>query len=328
MTLPTNRDVHVNQVLTDWAVQYGNERTDFKADQLAPMVPSSKQTNVYYKFEKADWFRDEMKKRGPGAPVPMAGYRLTTVPFSIDVWSVGKPIDDQVRDNEDDILDSDEDATKFVMDLELIRREKSFADTCLRTGVWGVDVTGNTSASNYGSDTVAQWDDSDSHPLLDIAEYRERVKLATGLWPNVLVLGAAVWKVLKNHDDILERITGGSNNGSPAKVTLDLVAGLMELEEVVVMDAVENTAKENQTMVGSFIGGKHGLLMHRNANAGRKGATAVKTMTWQRPRSDRSGRAILKYPRDAHCDVVECESNFAHHICAADLGVFFNGLKA
>ena len=326
MTLPSNRDVHVNSVLTDFAVSYANQRADFKADMLAPVVPSKKQTDLYFKFLKEDWFRDEMKKRGPGGAVPMAGYRLTTVPFSIDVWSVGKPIDDQTRDNEDDILDSDEDATQFVMNLELIRREKNFAATCLTTGVWGTDVTGNTSASVYGSDTVAQWDDSDSHPLLDIAEYRERVKLETGLWPNVLVVGAAVWKKLKNHDDILERITGGSNNGSPAKVTLELVAGLMELEEVVVMDAVENTADEGQDMTGAFIAGKHGLLMHRNVNAGRRGATAVKTMTWQRPRTDRTGRAILKYPDGPHKDVVEVESCFAHHVCAADLGVFFNGL--
>ncbi len=42
MTLPTNRDVHVNTVLTDWAMAYANNRSDFKADLLAPMVSSSK----------------------------------------------------------------------------------------------------------------------------------------------------------------------------------------------------------------------------------------------------------------------------------------------
>jgi hypothetical protein len=328
MTLPTSRDAHVNTVLTDWAVRYMNEATDFKADLLAPIIPSKKKTNSFYKFEKADWFRDEMKKRGEGGPVPMAGYRLTTEPFEIDVWSVGKPIDDQTRDNEDDILDSDEDATQFVMNLERIRREKAFCTAAMATGKWSTDVTGNTSASVYGSNTVAQWDDADSSPLEDIAYYRSAMKLATGLNGNVLAIGRQVWDVLKNHPDLLSRITGGSNNGNPAKVTAEIVAQVMELEELVILEAVENTALEGATMTGAYIAGKHGLLMHRNLKAGRKGATAIKTMTWQRPRSDASGIAILKYPQTVHMDVVECESNFVHKICATDLGVFFNGLVA
>jgi len=328
MTQPTNVDVHVNAVLTDWAIKYGNSRADFKADMLAPIVESTKQSNKFWSYDKAPWFTDEMQKRGPGAPVPLAGYTMSSVLFEIDVWSLGKPIDDQTRDNEDDILDSDEDATQFLTDKALLRREKSFSDACLSTGKWGTDVTGNTSASDFSADTVAQWDDGDSHPLLDIAEYRERVKLATGLWPNVLVLGSSVWKSLKNHDDILERITGGSNNGNPAKVTLELVAGLMELEEVVIMDAVVNTATAPKAMTGEFIAGAHGLLMHRNVNAGRKGATAVKTMTWRRKGADRNGTRILKSVMDIHRDLIEIESNFTHKICAADLGVFFNGLVA
>jgi hypothetical protein len=329
MSLPTSRDVHVNQILTDWAVQYSNKLTDFQADNLAPLVPSKKRTNSYFTYEKADWFRDEMKERGEGAPVPMAGYRVNAdSSYTIKTWSAGKPIDDQVEDNEDDPLDSDEDATQFVMNLERIRREKAFAAECLATSKWGTDVTGNTSASVYGSNTVAQWDDSDSSPLEDLAYYRTKVKLATGLDPNVFACGRQVWDVLKNHADVLARITGGSSNGNPALVTRQTVAALFELEEIVVLEAVENTAIEGAAMTGAFIAGKHGLLMHRNKSAGRKGATAVKTFTWQRPKTDASGIAILKYPVDAHRRMVECESNFIHKIVATDLGVFFNGLVA
>jgi hypothetical protein len=326
---PNAADVHVSQTLTDWALQYSNQLTDFQADGLAPIVPSGKQFNSYYKYIKGDWFRDEMKLRGEGGDVPMAGYRLTTDTYAIKTWSVGKPIDDQVEDNEDDPLDSDQDATQFVTGLELIRREKAFAAAALATGIWGTDVTGNTSASDYGSNTVAQWDDSDSHPLLDIANYRTAVKLSTGLFPNVLAIGQQVWDKLKNHADILSRITGGSNNGNPAMVTKQLVASLMELEEIVVFSAVENTDEETAagSMTGSFISGKHGLLMHRNKNAGRKGATAIKTFTWTRPGTDARGQRILRWPNiKPHVRLVECESNFVHKVVASDLGVFFNGL--
>jgi hypothetical protein len=328
MTQPTAADVHVSAVLTDWAMQYGNLQTDFKADELAPIVPSKKKLNQFYRYTKAQWFTDEMKKRAEGAAVPMSGYNLETEAFEIDVWSLGKPIDDQTRDNEDDILDSDQDAAQWLMQKERIRREAAFAAACLATSKWSTDVTGNTSASVYSSDTVAQWDDDDADPLLDITTYRTRMKLATGLDGNVLVLGRQVWDVLRNHADILALITGGSSSINPAKVTAEMVASVMELEEIVVMSAVKNTASEPTAMTGAFIAGKHGLLMHRNKNAGRKGATAVKTMTWQRPGADATGIRVLKSAIDIHRDLAEIESNFVHKICATDLGVFFNGLVA
>lgn len=328
-TNPTAADSHVAQVLTDWAIQYADNAADYKADLLAPNVPSRKREAKFYTYDKAPWFRDEMLKRGEGADVPMAGYTLSTTLFEVDVWSLGKPIDDQTRDNEDDILDSDEDAAQFLMQKERIRREISFAAAALAPSKWATDVTGNTSASNYGANTVKQWDQSSgTTPLADIAHYRSVVKMATGLWPNVLVLGQEVWDVLKYHAEILDAIKGGATSERPAKATLRAVAEVMELEEIVVMDAVKNTAALPAAMTGAFIAGKHGLLMHRNMQAGRKGATAIKTITWQRPGADARGFRLLKTKKNIHVDLVEVESNFVHKICAPDLGVFFDGLVA
>lgn len=327
MTTPTLSDSHVAQVATDWAIQYANNAADFKADALAPAIASRKKTMKFWKYDKAPWFTDEMTVRGEGADVPMSNYTLTSELMEADVFSLGKAIDDQVEDNEDEPLDSDEDAVNFLMNKERIRREAYFASTCLTTSVWGTDVTGNTSASSYGSNTVAQWDDGDSHPLLDIANYRSVMKKSTGLWANVLVLGSEVWDALKYHDDILEGMRGMGSNEKPAKASLAACAALMELEEIVVMDAVKNTAAAPVAMTGAFIAGKHGLLMHRNMAAGRKGATAVKMMTWQRPGCDARGFRILKSQKNIHVKLVEVESNFRPKIMCSDLGVFFNGLK-
>lgn len=329
MTQPTAADSHVVQVLTDWAMQYADNEADYKADLLAPALPSKKRDAKFYTYDKAAYFTDEMKKRAEGDDVPMAGYTLSTTLFEIDTWSLGKPIDDQTRDNEDDILDSDQDATQFLMQKERIRREIAFADACLATGKWGTDVTGNTSTSDYTAHTVKQWNEATgTTPLQDVANYRRRMKEQTGLWGNVLVLGAPVWDILKYHAAILDAIKGGATSERPAKATLRAVAEVLELEEIVVMDAIKNTALAPKAMSGSFIGGKHGLLMHRNMNAGRKGATAVKMATWQRPGCDNRGFRILKSKKNIHVDIVEVESNFTPKICATDLGYFLNGLIA
>lgn len=328
MALPTQSDVHVDTALTNMSVAYQQDLAEFQADNLAPVQASDKQTNKYFKFTKDFWFRDAMQLRGPGAAAPRLGYGVETASYAIDVWSGAKAIDDQVRANEDSPLNSDRNAMQFITRLERIRREKAFAAACLATGKWDTDITGNTSASSYGT-SIAQFDDADSHPLIDIAYYRTAVKLTTGFNPNVLVLGQQAWDSLKNHADLLNRINGGSNNGNPAMVTREIVAQIMELEEVVVMSAVENTAAQGATFAGSFIAGKHGLLMYRDKTAAVEGVTAVKTFTWQQYAANANGTRVLKYRDETvHSDIVEIESAFVHKIVASDLGVFFNGLVA
>jgi hypothetical protein len=328
---PARADVHINTALTGYSTKYANDRAGYGADNIAPVVGSRHATGYYWRYLKGAFFRDEMKLRGEGGDIPMAGYRLDKTLFGVDVWSVGKPIDDQVEDNADDPFDMDSDAAEFLTDLELIRRERAMASVAFVDSVWSTDITGNTSASAPGSSTVAQWDDDNADPLGDIAYYREYMKMRTGLFPNVLAIGLPVWSKLKNNASILARISGGSNNGNPATVTKELVASLMELDEIVVLSSVYNTDEETATdpMTGSWIVGKEGLLMHRNSSPGWKKPTALRTITWQRPGVDARGTRILRWPDfKPHVDVIEIESNFRHVVTASDLGIRFKTLVA
>ena len=328
MSQPTQSDVHVSVPLTNMSVAYMNAMADYQADALAPIIPSKNQTNVFFKYTKDFWFRDALQKRSPGGEANRVGYGLTTDNFYIDIWSAKKPIDDQVRMNTDNPLDDDEDAMLFVTQLERLRREIAFVGTCMtNTGVWGTDVTGNSSASVYGSNTVMQWSRSGSTPLEDIANYKSAIKLATGVAPNVLAMGQQVWDILKNHAEITGRITGGATTQIPAQVTKELVAALMELEQIVVLSGVQNTAVEGATFAGAFICGKVALLMYRNTKQTIRSVTAVRTFTWQTYAANDNGVRILKYRLEQyHSDFVEIESGFIHKIIATDVGVFFTSI--
>lgn len=327
MSQPTQSDVHVNIPLTNMSVLYANAQTDYQADNLAPIMPSKNQSNVFFKYPKDFWFRDALQKRSPGGEAARVGYGLTTDSFYIDIWSAAKMIDDQLRANTDSPLDDDEDAMMFLTSLERLRRELAFAATCMTTGVWGTDVTGNSSASAYGSNTVMQWSRSGSTPLEDIANYRTAIKLVTGVMPNVFACGQQVWDILKNHAEITGRITGGATTTTPAQVTKQLVAALMELDEIVVLSAVQNTASEGAAFTGTYVVGKVGLLMYRNAKAGIRALTAVRTFTWTTYAANDNGVRVLKYRQEPfHSDVIEIESGFIHKVVAADVGIFFNSL--
>lgn len=326
-SLPTAGDVHVNRPLTNMSIQYAQALDKFKADQLAPIISGENRSDIFYKFTKDYWFRDEMKERGPGTEAVEAGYGVEQDSYRVIPYAVRKPISDQVRSNEDSPLNSDRNAMQFVTRLERIRREKAFAAVALAAN-WTTTRTG-VAAAPTGVQFL-QWNDAASTPIEDVQAWCTLVELLTGFRPNVLAIGQQVWDALKNHPDLIDRLKyGGQLQGNLAKVTPAMVAALFELEELVVMSAIENTAKEGQAFAGSYIAGKKGVLMYRDTSAGIEGVTAIRTFTWKRYLAGEAGFRIKKYRLEQfESDYVEMQSAFVHKIVAADCGIYLPSMVA
>lgn len=324
MSLPTEGDVHVNAPLTDLSVQYAQSLDKFGADKLAPIHPSDKQTNLFLKFTKDYWGRDAMKVRGPGTVAAEAGYGITTDSFACIPYAVRKPISDMVMSNEDAPLNSERNAMQFVTLLERIRREKAFVDAAMSAGKWTTTKTGVAAAP--AANQFLQWNDAASTPIEDVRAWCTEVELLTmgAARPNVLGLGQQVWDKLADHPDLVDRLKyGGQLQGSLAKVTPDMVAALLGLEEIVVMGAVENTANEGAAASASYIAGKQAVLLYRNTAPGIESVTGVKTFTWSRYIGNPSGWRIKTYrDENIESDIVEMQSAFTHKLVAADAGVY------
>jgi hypothetical protein len=324
MSLPTAGDVHVNAPLTDMSVQYAQSLDKFGADKLAPIMPSDKQTNLFFKFTKSYWGRDEMKVRGPGSEAVEAGYGVETDSFACIGYAVKKMIADQVRSNEDNPLNSDRNAMQFVTQLERIRREKAFAAACLATSKWSTDKAGV--AGTPTTNQFKQWNDSASTPIENIRAYCTEIELLTlgAARPNVLGISQPVWDALADHPDIVDRLKyGGQLAGALAKVSPDMVAALLGLDEIVILSAVENTALEGATAAASYIAGKGAVLLYRNTTPSIESVTAVRTFTWKNYLATDAGFRIKKYRDEGRAsDVVEMESAFVHKIAAQDAGAY------
>lgn len=329
MPQPTPGDRHVNRPLTNLSVALMNEMTDYVADVASPIIPSDKQTNVFYTYTKDFWFRDQLQVRGPGAEAEELGYGMSTDSYAIVVWAGKQPVDDQTRSNEDsEVLNADQDAMEYVTQLERIRREKSFASTYLAASTWTTDWDGAAS-DTPGADEVEQWDRTGSLPIQNIRAAATEVHLLTGKRPNHLAMGREVWDELADHADVIDRVKAGGAPGAPAPtiVTQQAVAQLMELEALHVMQSVENTAAEGATFAGSYIAGKDALLYYLPRSPGRKVASALYTFTWQQYAAAANGTRIKKYRVEQNAaDFVEIESAFVHKIISADLGAFIDGV--
>ena len=114
---------------------------------------------------------------------------------------------------------------------------------------------------------------------------------------------------------------------SALSVTLapSFASALFELEEVLVMDSVENTAVEGATDAYAFIGGKSALLVYAPAAAGLMTPSGGYTFTWTGLLGGGALGMRMRRIRDekAEADTLEIAMAFDQKLIAADLGQFY-----
>lgn len=326
---PTPGDVHVNTPLTNISIAFLQNANNFVASRVFPNIPVSKQSDRYYVYARGDFNRDEMELRAPATESAGGGYTLDNTPtYFANRYSFHRDIPDEVRANADAVLNPDREATAFVTHKALIRREKMWAGAYFAASVWGTEYTGVASAPT-GSQRL-QWNNASSDPIENVREGKRAIAQSTGFEPNVMVIGRPVADVLLDHPDIIDRLKYGQTPGAPAMAGLDGLARLFNVDQVLVMNAIENTAKEGQTAAHSFIGGKHCLLCHSAPNPGLMTPSAGYTFSWTGLLgAGAEGNRIRSFRMEnIGADRVEIDMCFDLKLVASELGAFWNGIVA
>ncbi len=260
MSQPTSSQVHVNRPLTNISIAFIQAMDKFIADKVFPAIPVRKQGDLYYIYNREDWNRIEVQKRAPATESAGSGFNLDTDSYFADVFALHKDVADQERANQDQPIDLDRDSTEFVTLNHLLKRDKEWSDAFFGTGKWTTDRTGVPGVPTPPQ--FKQWNDPASTPIEDIDEDIDRIELLTGFTPNTLVLGKDVWRALKNHPDIIDRMKNVQNMVTQT-VTQQNLASLWDLRQVVVARAIENTAAEGATESNArLLNSKSALLVY------------------------------------------------------------------
>src|SRR5689334_11777367 len=148
MTQLANRDLHVDQLLTNLSISYTN--ADYIADQIFPVVPVNKQSDIVPKYDQSHWFRNLATPRAPGTKSTGSGFTvdLTDKYFCLR-YSFRDEIVDETRDNSDAPFNLDVDSMEFVTDKVMMTREVNFVSDFMQTGVWGTDKVGATDFTKF-----------------------------------------------------------------------------------------------------------------------------------------------------------------------------------
>ncbi len=321
---PGRSDVHpVDVLLTNTSILEMQEDSDFVATKAFPVNPVSKASNRYFIYDRGDFTRDEMQLRAPSTESAGANYKISTDTYSTEVWGLHKDLDDQVRANADSPLNLEREIAIFLARKALLRLEVSWTSSFFTTSVWTTDQTGV--ASGPGANQFVKWSDDASTPIKDFKEGMRTVAARTGIRPNKIVMGRDVIDTLELHPDVIARIDSGQTPGGPAMTTRENLAALLGVNEILVLDAVINSAAEGATDSLDYNAAGAALLLHVPTAPGLMTPAAGYTFSWtgllggaaMAAQISRYDAPLLKSER------FEIELAFDHKLTGADLGLFF-----
>lgn len=268
------REAMVAGPLQNISIAFKNK--NYIADRVFPILDGADPKAKITVYNKADWFRDEAGIRAAGTRANRGGYKLDEVSISTKEYAFAKEVTDEDRrfakSKNAPPLKPDEDAIAFASDKVDLKKEVRVA-SLITTGTWVDGASG-------GEDAEGLWAPAGATNtfLADMTKAQKAILAATGQNANVLVLDNATYLALKECEAILDKIKYTQRG----VMTAELLAAMLELDEVLIGKAIKNTAKETKTgteFTASALwevnaGKGMGFLFHRPKSLGLKVASA------------------------------------------------------
>lgn len=323
MPQPTPAQMHVDRYLTNLSVAFVQRSRNFVADKVFPVVPVAKQSDLYPVYDRGYFFRDEMRPRPLGGEAAKAGYKITNKRYYCEEFALAHTIDDRVRANADQPLNPDRAGMRLLTTQAMIHRDRDWSSKYFKTGVWTTDLTGV--AASPGTGQFLQFDQSGSDPIGVVDAEKDRIAESTGYEPNVLVLGRKVYRVLRNHADIVDRVKYTQRG----VIDTEILASLFGVERVVVPGSIYNAAAEGATDDFNFIVSSDDmLLVYAAPEPALEEPSGGYIFAWTGliPGETNAFGGVIQRMRDekAHSDHLEIRMAYDIHVVAPDLGVYFD----
>ena len=338
MPRETYRDVHADRPLTNISAAYFQDQSVFVSGKLFPIVNVSKASDTFDVYPQGYWNRIYESARGEESVANSITYKVTKDKYAVGDDALRIFISDKKRANTDSQRRLDMEATQIVTQALALAKENDFAAKYMGQTSWTTAYQGSGSAVT-GTTAITKWSDDSSEPIAQIKEACKAVYLASaGRKANRMIVTYDVWITLTEHPDLVERVKYMGTNDRPGEVTKKAVASLFEMDEIMVMSSIANTADaqvEDSTsglpaVKNEFLQTGTVLLGHVPKNVGLMTPCSGITFTWSdyvRP-SAMAGPTIRRYrPMDGRKgEYIEAELAIDQKLVSKDMAAIFTSV--
>lgn len=337
MPRETYRDVHVDRALSNFSVACFQDPGVYVASKVFPAISVRHASDEFDYWPSGYWNRIHESRRTEEGVANQIGYKTSKKNYNCGENALRVFISDRKRANCDSNRNLDLEAATLVTNALLLGKEKEFADTFLKAGVWGRDLTGV--ATNPTANQFINWSDAASDPVKLIGDLQVDMLLRGKRRPNTMLMTLDVWNALKNHPDFMDRVKYTGTIDNPARVTERTIAALFDIERIhimqtVVNEAVETVEDQNGTPATSdaFLATKTVWLGYVSPSNGLMSPTAAMQFIHDRYISAgiQGGPAIRRYRETPAIkgEYIEAELSMAQQVCAPDLGILMTNVIA
>ena len=311
---PTVTDVHVSRPLSNILVAFLQDRMHYAASSVFPLVPVEKQADLFWKFPKEFFLKDDARPRAPGTESAGGGFELETAAYNCLVEAWHHDIPDEVRANADSELQYDRAAAEFVAQKLLTRKEKRWLAAYFQSGVWGTD-TGLANA----------WDTVSTNTLPAVHTAITAIWGATGFKPNVMVITPKILMALRDNDRIRDQF----KYVSAESIDTVMLARYYGIDRIVVSAAVETTGPEGGTQATAFMAAQNVLIAYSAPSPSLMAPSAGYQFVWSGYLGSSQGAQIRRLRIDTHKkDRIEGEIAYDMKVIAPELGYLLTSAVA
>lgn len=300
-------DARIDPILTDLSIAYQNNV--YIWENVFPIVPTEEKSARYYVFDKSEWTRDEAQRRAPGNSSEGGDFPLSDDRYNCEERAYHTKLPDESADTVGEDIDLEEGKVNFVTEKIMLKAERDIADLVFDAGNW--DTVENI------TDDEDRFDDyNNSDPVGVFEDNIDDVESKTGQMVNTMVLGSEVWRYLKHHPQILDRMAVDNLRTA----TIDTLSAILEIDNILVGRARVNNAKRGADDNFERVWGKHCWLGHVADNPGPQIPSAGYTFIWPREGQIRGVRRWRD--EDTHSDKIEAFQSDDKKVTGSDLGAF------
>lgn len=248
---------HINVPLTRYAIAYLQQ--EFVADKIFPVVTVEKPSDLYKIFPEANSNRVLDLRIGAIQEPGNLERESTTGKYLVEDFGLLSrvPIAAQKAEDEPSLLRQQQ-ITADVMGTIMTNREVRAAAKAFSPASY---ATGNKVALSSGNG----WNNPAVDPFDTLLDAADAIRES----PNtrrIAVFSPNSWKALRKNPKALTRVSGGANIMNPADVTKQMIAAMLEVDEVVVARAYKTATNPGQTDVSTRIWGDAAAVIQAHTN--------------------------------------------------------------
>lgn len=315
--------LHIQQALTNMSVGY--ENAAFVAEQVAPVIPTDFPSDKYWQFglEKFNLYQDDYV---PGATPGEIAWSLTPQTFTTEGHGIRGWYPSIAPSAADAVVDLDVETTENVGEAIGLVEEVSLLNTLLAS----LTVTDLSAAGG-----PYQFDNPDNDPVTWFDLQKETIATAIGKKPNALLLGRKAFRGLRNNPNLLKRVVFGTTVNLQPRDMLSPqdIGAKLDIPEVIVGEAMYNTAALGKTAALSYIWSDYALLFYKEPTPGRRKISLAYTFRWNfnstrnqtlMAAGGQGGQFIQKwYDQDKKRQVIDAQKFYTQQIISSGAGLMW-----